>query len=111
MIIVLASRVKAGEFGHEKEVRVGSVDVALRAVTQTIVMAGHPDLIRTNNQKELDPPFHDLLAAYKNEDQRPQPELTVPVKVVYSVRLQDDTEKSQTIEYLVELHFFPSICW
>ena len=89
----------------------GSGDVALRAVAQTIVMADHPDPRRTYKHKELDSPFHDLLAAYKNEDQRPQPELTVPVKVVYSVRLQDDTEKSQTIEYLVELHFFPSICW
>ena len=54
-----------GEFGHGKEVRVGSLDVALRAVAQTIVMDGHPDPRRTKNQKELDPPFHDLLAAYK----------------------------------------------
>ena len=66
VLIVFASRVRVGEFGHGKEVRVGSVDVDLRAVAQTIVMAGHPDPRCTNNQKELDPPFHDLLAAYKN---------------------------------------------
>ena len=98
MLIVFASRVRAGEFRHGKEVRVGSVDVALRAVAQTIVMAGHPDPRRTNNQKELDPPFHDLLAAYKNEDPRPQPELAAPVEVVASVRLQDGTENRGQLE-------------
>ena len=105
MFIVFASRIRAGEFRHGKEVQVGSVDVALREVAQTIVMAGHPDPRHTNNQKELDLPFHDLLAAYKNEDQRPQPELAVPVDVVASVRLQDGMEKSWTIGDLVKLHF------
>ena len=84
---------QGGEFRHGKEFRVGSVDVALRAVVQTIAMAGQPEPIRTKNQKELDPPFHDLLSTYKNEDPRPQPELAVPVEVVASVRLQDGTEK------------------
>ena len=102
---MFASRVRVGEFGHGKEVRVGSVDVALRSLAQTIVMAGHPDQRRTYNQKELDPPFHDLLAAYKNEDPRPQPELAVLVEVVASVRLQDGTEKSRKIGDLVELQF------
>ena len=41
--IVFASQVRAGEFGHGKEVRLGSVNVALQAVAQNIVMAGHPD--------------------------------------------------------------------
>ena len=65
---------------------VQSADVALLAAAQTIVMAGHPDPRRTYNHKELDPSFHDLMAAYKNEDRRPQPELAVPVEVVASVR-------------------------
>ena len=105
VLIVFSSRVREGEFGHGKELRVGSVDVALRAVVQTIAMAGQPEPIRTKNQKELDPPFHELLSTYKNEDPRPQPELAVPVDVVASVRLQDGTEKSRTIGDLVELHF------
>ena len=106
VLIVFASRFRAGEFGNGKEVRVVSVDVALQAVAQTIVMAGNPDPRRTYNQKELDPPFHDLLASYKNEDPRLQPELSVPVEVVAPEILQDGTEKSRTIRYLVELQFF-----
>ena len=98
MLIVFASRVRAGEFGHGKEVCVGSVDVALRALAQTIVMAGHPDPRRTNNQKELDPPFHDILAAYENKDPCPQPEVAVPVEVVASVISQDGTENRGQLE-------------
>ena len=91
--------------------RVGSVDVALQAVMQTIVMTGHPDPRHTYDQKELDPPFHDLLDSYKNKDPRPQPELAVSVEVVASVILQDGMEKSRTIGDLVELQFFSDTCW
>ena len=57
------------------------------------------------HKQSLDPQFHDLLDAYKNEDPNPQPELAVPVEVVASARLQDGTEKSRTIGDLVELQF------
>ena len=63
VLIVFDSRVRAGEFGHGKEVRVGSVYVALRELVQTIIMVGHPEMRRTYNKKELDPPSHGRLAA------------------------------------------------
>ena len=83
------------------------MDVALQSLAQTIVMAVHPDQRRTYNQKELDPPFHDLLVAYKKEDPRPQSELAAPVEVVASVRLQDGTKKLRKIGDLVEIQFSP----
>ena len=51
VLIVFASRFRAGEFRNGKEVRVVSVDVDLQAVAQTIVMARHPHPRRTYNQK------------------------------------------------------------
>mmetsp|Transcript_40250 Transcript_40250/g.78686 ORF Transcript_40250/g.78686 Transcript_40250/m.78686 type:complete len:156 (-) Transcript_40250:651-1118(-) len=68
-------------------------------------MAGYEDLRRLYNQRELDPPFHDLLHSYKVEDDLSTPQLAVSVEVVEHISGQRVSEKEATIADLFELQF------
>ena len=105
VLLCFASRVREGVLGNGKEVRVGSVDVALRAVGQTLVMAGYEDPRRSYNQKALDLPISSLLKTYRDADPKPLPELAVPVEVVTHIAGQRQSKRLAAISDLVELQF------
>ena len=106
LLLVFASRVRAGEFGHGREIRVGSVDVALRAVGQTIVLAGYPDPRRSYGHKELDLPISLLLKKYKESDAPSVSQLAVPVEVVEAIAARPrHDELMAAVNDLVELQF------
>ena len=106
LLLVFASRVRAGEFGHGREIRVGSVDVALCAVGQTIVLAGYPDPRRSYGHKEFDLPISLLLKKYKESDAPSVSQLAVPVEVVEAIAARPrHDELMAAVNDLVELQF------
>merc|ERR1711957_1093799 len=83
----------------------GTVDIALLAVGQTIVLAGYGDPRQSYNQRDLDPPFHNLLHSYKVEDDPSILQLAVPVEAVDFISHQWDSAQSVALADLIELQF------
>ena len=107
LLLLFAARVRMGEYGRRKQIRVGFVDVALRAVGQTFALAGHPDPRRSSQgTKELDLPISLLLKRYKDLDPATCPELAVPVEVVEYIAVRPRTDEFiSAVNDLVELQF------
>ena len=80
LLAAFCERVRRGEYGKGRQVRVGTVQLALRAVGKTCEMEGLPNpTYREPNRYLL--PLSRQLEAYRRHDPVSQPQLAVPVSV------------------------------
>jgi hypothetical protein len=74
--------VRRGDYGHGRRVTAQSVDKAIRAVGQTIQLAGHRDPTKVDGGRERIIQLRRLLEAHRREDPPPKPQLAIPVRVI-----------------------------
>jgi len=74
--------VRQGDFGRGYRVTAQSVDRAIRAVGQTIQLAGRQDPTKVPGGRERIIQLRRLLEAFRREDPPPKPQLAVPVTVI-----------------------------
>jgi hypothetical protein len=87
-LLKIADRVRTGHFGRHKQVNAGSVEKALRFVSEAIVLDGGKDPRRLDSEgasKELDLSFSRLLRTYRLADPAPQQQLAVLVSTVRNI--------------------------
>eukprot|EP00978_Attheya_sp_CCMP212_P013988 scaffold35372_cov59-Attheya_sp.AAC.4 len=80
ILVGFAERVRQGNYGQGKAVRVQQVTVALCAIGNTYESAGKPNPIYRAEQKYL-LPIERQVKCYRREDPPPVPALAVPVAV------------------------------
>jgi hypothetical protein len=81
-LLASASQVRAGSYGHGRQVGKQSVEKSLRHVAQTQVLAGYPDPRRRYGTKDLDLPFQHLLKSIGDEDPAPRPQVALPLDTI-----------------------------
>jgi hypothetical protein len=75
--------VREGNYGLGDQVKVQSVERALRHVAQRLVLDGHPDPRRASpGQHSLDLPIAWLIKKFRDEDPPAQPKLAIPISTI-----------------------------
>lgn len=92
-----AARVREGYYGHGRQVGVGRVRTALRAVGQTCKLdIGVNPLYRKHADTKYLKPLERQLEGYRRNDPIPVPEIAIPVNVpnqVYAVGKEESSNK------------------
>ena len=103
-----AARVRAGEFGHGRQLKVGSVSDALAAISKTIELAGQPSPLYRSDQK-----YHLFLErvveGYRRSDPPAIPQLAVPVSVAttaYNNAIESDDMARRHTGSLILVAFY-----
>lgn len=107
LLLAFAARYRTGHFGRGSQVGSQAVEKAIRAVAQTIVLAGYPDPCKRIGGRELDVPFQHLFHSYRMDDPKPRPQLAIPVSVIHSMFI-DYTNQS---EYMQHCHDLASVAF
>ena len=100
--------VRNGDFGRGHQITTQSVDRALRAVGQTIQLAGLPDPTKIYGGRERTIQLRRLLDSYRRADPPPKPQLAIPVSVIEHLQaggLPRDS-KSGAVADLATIAFF-----
>jgi hypothetical protein len=80
---MFAVAVREGKYGLGNQVKVQSVEQALRHVAQRLVLDGHPDPRRGSpGQHSLDLPIAWLIKKFRDEDPPAQPKLAIPISTI-----------------------------
>jgi hypothetical protein len=82
-LLMFAVSVREGQYGLRDQVKVQSVERALRHVAQRLISDGHPDPQRASpGQHSLDLPIAWLIKKFRDEDLPPQPKLAIPISTI-----------------------------
>jgi hypothetical protein len=85
-LLTFAVAVREGQYGLRAQVKVQSVERALRHVAQMLVLDGHPDPRRASPaQQSLDFPISRLIKKYRNEDPPAEPKLAIPISTITAI--------------------------
>ncbi len=77
---------REGQYGLGDQVKVQSVERALRHVAQKLVLDGHPDPRRASpGQHSLDLPIAWLIKKFRDEDPPAQPKLAIPISTIMAL--------------------------
>jgi hypothetical protein len=109
VLMAFASLVRAGTFGHGKQIGCQSVATALRHVAQAFVLASHADPRKGLASPELGLAFTRLYHSHRKEDPAPKPQLALPASVFQNIveREGDSVDlKQRAMADLVVIAFF-----
>ena len=85
-LLTFAVAAREGQYGLGAQVKVQSVQRALRHVAQRLVLDGHPDPLRSSPaQQSFDLPIARLLKKYKDEDPPAEPKLAIPISTITAI--------------------------
>jgi hypothetical protein len=83
---LFAVAVREGKYGRGTQVKVQSVEKALRHVAQKLVLDGHPDPQKASPaQQSLDLPISCLLKSFGNRDPPAEPKLAIPISTITTI--------------------------
>jgi hypothetical protein len=89
MLITFAVAVREGQYGKGRQVKVQSVEEALRAVAQKYVLDGYADIRKSSPaQHNLDLPISRLLKKFGDADPPKEPKLAVPTSTIQKIKLK-----------------------
>ena len=82
-LLTFAVAMREGNYGLDDQVKVQSVERALRHVAPKLVLDGHPDPRRASpGQHSLDLPIAWLIKKFRDEDPPAQPKLAIPISTI-----------------------------
>jgi hypothetical protein len=82
-LLTIAVAVPEGQYGLGDQVKVQSVERALRHVAQRLVLDGHPDPRQASpGQHSLDLSLAWLIKKFRDEDPLAQPKLAIPISII-----------------------------
>ncbi len=85
-LLTFAVAVREGKYGLGNQVKVQSVERALRHVSQKIVLDGHPDpRCASPAQHSLNLPIAWIIKKFRDEDPPAQPKLAIPVSTITAI--------------------------
>ncbi len=85
-LFTFAVAMREGKYGLGSQVKVQSVERALRHVAQKFILDGHPDPRKSSQaQQSLDLPISRLIKSYRDSDPPPQPKLVLPVSTITTI--------------------------
>ena len=85
-LLTFAVAVQEGQYGLGAQVKVQSVERALRHVALRLVLDGYPDPRRSSPaQQSLNLPIARLIKKYYNEDPPAEPKLAIPISTITSI--------------------------
>jgi hypothetical protein len=85
-LLTFAVAVREGKYGLGHQVKVQSVERALRHVAQKYVLDGHPDPRRASPaQQSLDLPISRLIKSFSDSDPPAQPKLALPISTITAI--------------------------
>jgi hypothetical protein len=107
-LLTFAVAVQEGQYGLGAQVKVQSVERALRHVAQRIILDGHPDPRRSSPaQQSLDLPIARLLKKYGDEDPPAEPKLVIPISTITAIAMKYRwTSHMEAVADLVIIAFF-----
>ncbi|KAL7531596.1 LOW QUALITY PROTEIN: hypothetical protein ACHAXR_004123 [Thalassiosira sp. AJA248-18] len=107
-LLTFAVAIRSGKYGQKHQIRVQSVDKALRHVAQAFVLARVPDPRRQfSTTKAFDRPIELLLKKYRDTDPPKQPKLAIPVSTIETLKTgYTFSEYHRAIADLVNIAFF-----
>jgi hypothetical protein len=81
VLLAFAAKVRSGDLGKGRQVKVGTVTTTVRFVGQTFQLAGHHDPRTPSGSKELHLALSRLFATYKHSDPATQSQVALPVAI------------------------------
>jgi hypothetical protein len=85
-LLTFAVAVREGQYGLEAQVKVQSVERALRHVAQRLVLDRHSDPRRASPaQQLLDLPIAHLIKKYCDKDPPAEPKLAIPISTITAI--------------------------
>jgi hypothetical protein len=85
-LLTFAVAVREGKYGRGTQVKVQSVEKALRHVAQKLVLDGHPDPRKASPaQQSLDLPISRLLKSFGDRDPPAEPKLAIPISTITAI--------------------------
>jgi hypothetical protein len=85
-LLTSAVTVREGKYGRGTQVKVQSVEKALRHVAQKLVLDGHPDPRKASPaQQSLDLPISRLLKSFGDRDPPAEPKLAIPISTITAI--------------------------
>jgi hypothetical protein len=81
VILAFAAKVRSGDLGKGRQVKVGTVTAAVRYVGQAFQLAGHRDPRTPQGSKELHLALSRLFSTYKHVDPATQSQVALPVAI------------------------------
>jgi hypothetical protein len=103
ILLAFAARVRAGAFGHGRQVGSQSVKTALRHVAQTFVLPSYADPRGGLAGPELRLAFSRLCHSYRNEDPAPRPQLALPVSVFQDIMANEGASLDPKVRAMADL--------
>jgi hypothetical protein len=86
MLLTFAVAVREGKYSLGNQVKVQSVEWALRHVAQKLILDGHPDPRRASPaQHSLNLPIAWIIKKFRDEDPPAQPKLAIPVSTITTI--------------------------
>jgi hypothetical protein len=83
---MFAVAVREGQYRRGAQVKVQSVEKALRHVAQTLVLDGRPDPRKAfQSQQALDLPISQLLKSFGDSDSPAEPKLAIPISTITAI--------------------------
>jgi hypothetical protein len=82
-LLTFALAVREGQYGLGAQVKVQSVERALKHIAQRLVLDGHPNPRHASPaQQSLDLPIAHLIKKYCNQDPPAEPKLAIPISTI-----------------------------
>jgi hypothetical protein len=82
-LLTFAVAVQEGQYGLRDQIKVQSVEQALRHVAQRLVLDRHPDPQQASpGQHSLDLPIAWMIKKFRDKDPPPQPKLANPISTI-----------------------------
>ena len=103
VLLAFAAKVRSGNLGKGKQVKVGTVTSTIRFVGQTFQLAGHLDPRTPPGSKELHLALSRLFATYNNSDPATQSQIALPVALFEDIMAHEGASTLANVKATADL--------
>ena len=103
VVLAFAAKVRSGDLGKGRQVKLGTVTAAVRYVGQAFQLAGHRDPRTPQGSKELHLALSRLFATYKQLDPATQSQIALPVSLFEDIMAHEGQSRSSPVQASADL--------
>jgi hypothetical protein len=103
VLLAFAAKIRSGDMGKGKQVKLGTVSSTLRFVGQTFQLAGHSDPRTIPGSKELHLALSRLYSTYKNTDPATESQIALPVAIFVNIMANEGVSRLPNVQATADL--------
>jgi hypothetical protein len=103
VLLAFAAKIRSGDLGKGKQVKLGTVTSTVRFVGQTFQLAGHSDPRTLPGSKQLHLALSRLYSAYKHIDPATQSQIALPVAIFEDIMANEGISRLPNVQATADL--------